>query len=168
MLLVVARVGRAHGLKGEATVELRTDDPDSRLAVGAKLFTDPDQGLVTIARARFHSGTMLLTFEGFEDRTQVERLRNTLLLAEVDIDAPGEDEDDFHDYQLIDARVELEDGTHVGVIREVLHLPAQDLLAIDREGMDELLIPFVRELVPVVDTKARRVVITPPVGMMEA
>ena len=153
MLLVVARVGRAHGLKGEATVELRTDEPHLRLAVGAKLFTDPDQGLVTIARARFHSGTMLLTFEGFEDRTQVERLRNTLLLADVDIDAPGEDEDDFHDYQLINARVELEDGSHVGTIREVL---------------DELLIPFVRELVPLVDTKARRVVITPPAGMMEA
>ena len=85
MQLVVARIGRAHGIKGEVTVEVRTDEPELRLAPGAVLATDPaSAGPLTIETGRVHSGRLLLRFEGVRDRTGAEALRNTLLIADVD------------------------------------------------------------------------------------
>ncbi|MFF3143248.1 hypothetical protein ACFVRU_16330, partial [Streptomyces sp. NPDC057927] len=85
MQLVVARVGRAHGIKGEVTVEVRTDEPELRLGPGAVLLTDPaSAGPLTIETGRVHSGRLLLRFAGVRDRNAAEALRNTLLIAEVD------------------------------------------------------------------------------------
>lgn len=85
MQLVVARIGRAHGIKGEVTVEVRTDEPELRLAPGAVLATDPaTAGPLTIETGRVHSGRLLLRFEGVRDRTAAEGLRNILLIADVD------------------------------------------------------------------------------------
>ena len=84
-----------------------------------------------------------------------------MLYAEVDINEPGLDEDDYHIQQLIGLRAELEDGTEFGVVSDVLNLPAQDCLAIKTKN-GEVLIPFVRQLVPVVDLAAKRVVVIPP------
>jgi 16S rRNA processing protein RimM len=105
---------------------------------------------------------LLIGFEGITDRNGIEKLRNTLLYSEVDINEPGVDEDDYHVQQLIGLKAELEDGSEFGVITEVLNLPAQDCLAIKTES-GEVLIPFVRQLVPVVDLKAKKVVVIPPV-----
>jgi 16S rRNA processing protein RimM len=89
-------------------------------------------------------------------------LRDTLLYAEVDINEPGVDEDDYHVQQLIGLRVELEDGSEFGLVADVLNLPAQDCLAIKTKN-GEVLIPFVRQLVPIVDLAGKRVVVIPPV-----
>ena len=159
MRLNVGRIGRAHGILGEATIEVRTDEPDRRFAIGAKVFTD--DGELIISSARVHNGILLLGFEGVRDRNEVEKLRNTLLYSEVDINEPGQDEDDYHIQQLIGLRVELQDGSEFGVIADVLNLPAQDCLAIKSKN-GEVLIPFVRQLVPVVDLVNRKVVVIPP------
>lgn len=159
MRLNVGRIGRAHGILGEATIEVRTDEPDRRFAIGAKVFTD--NGELIISSARVHNGILLLGFEGVRDRNEVEKLRNTLLYSEVDINEPGQDEDDYHIQQLIGLRVELQDGSEFGVIADVLNLPAQDCLAIKSKN-GEVLIPFVRQLVPVVDLVNRKVVVIPP------
>ena len=159
MRLNVGRIGRAHGILGEATIEVRTDEPDRRFAIGAKVFTE--NGELIISSARVHNGILLLGFEGVRDRNEVEKLRNTLLYSEVDINEPGQDEDDYHIQQLIGLRVELQDGSEFGVIADVLNLPAQDCLAIKSKN-GEVLIPFVRQLVPVVDLVNRKVVVIPP------
>ena len=159
MRLNVGRIGRAHGILGEATIEVRTDEPDRRFAIGAKVFTD--DGELIISSARVHNGILLLGFEGVRDRNEVEKLRNSLLYSEVDINEPGQDEDDYHIQQLIGLRVELQDGSEFGVIADVLNLPAQDCLAIKSKN-GEVLIPFVRQLVPVVDLVNRKVVVIPP------
>jgi len=159
MKLNVGRIGRAHGILGEATIEVRTDEPESRFAIGAKVITD--NGELIIESARVHNGILLLKFKGINDRSAVEKLRNTLIYADVDITEQF-DEDDYHVQQLIGLRAELEDGSEYGVVTEVLNLPAQDCLAIKTKS-GEVLIPFVHQLVPVVDIESKRVVVIPPV-----
>ncbi|WP_314177041.1 ribosome maturation factor RimM [Streptomyces winkii] len=168
MQLVVARIGRAHGIKGEVTVEVRTDEPESRLAPGAVLATDPPRPQpLTIERGRVHSGRLLLRFEGVQDRDAAEALRNTLLIAEVDPDEQPEDPDEFYDHQLVDLDVVTGDGTAVGRVEEVAHPPGQDLLVVRREDGGEALIPFVAEIVPEVDLAAQRIVVEPPPGLLD-
>jgi len=160
MKLNVGRIGKAHGILGEATIEVRTDEAEDRFAIGAVLESE-SHGNLTVASARVHNGILLLSFEGIEDRNAIEMLRNELLYADVDIDAPGVDEDDYHVLQLIGCKAFLVDGDEFGEVSEVLNLPGQDVLVI-RSGSTETLIPFVRQLVPIVDIKARRMTVIPP------
>jgi 16S rRNA processing protein RimM len=161
MRLNVGRIGRAHGILGEATIEVRTDDAASRFALGATLETDGNGNLV-VDSVRVHNGILLLSFAGYADRNAIEKLRDVLLYADVDIDAPGDDEDDYHVLQLIGCRAELEDGSTLGEVSEVLNLPGQDVLVIRGES-GEVLIPFVRVLVPVVDIAGKRLTVIPPI-----
>ncbi|MFD7965941.1 ribosome maturation factor RimM [Streptomyces zaomyceticus] len=168
MQLVVARIGRAHGIKGEVTVEVRTDEPELRLGPGAVLFTDPaTAGPLTIETGRVHSGRLLLRFEGVRDRTGAEALRNTLLIAEVDPTEMPEEEDEYYDHQLIDLDVVLADGTEVGRIIEISHLPSQDLFIVECPDGSELMIPFVGEIVTEIDLEEQRAVIDPPPGLID-
>ena len=160
MKLNVGRIGKAHGILGEATIEVRTDEAEDRFAIGAVLETE-SHGYLTVASARVHNGILLLSFEGIEDRNAIETLRNELLYADVDIDAPGVDEDDYHVLQLIGCKAFSVDGDEFGEVSEVLNLPGQDVLVI-KSGSTETLIPFVRQLVPIVDIKARRMTVIPP------
>lgn len=160
MRLLVGRIGRAHGILGEATIEVRSDDPDSRFAVGEKLQSD-EHGDLTITSGRVHNGILLLGFAGYSDRNQIEKLRNTFLYAEVNINEVREDADDYHVLQLIGCQAFLENGLLFGEVTDVINLPSQDLLAIKTPD-NEVLIPFVRQLVPIVDITARRVVVIPP------
>jgi 16S rRNA processing protein RimM len=166
VLLVVGRIGRAHGVLGETTVEVRTDLPEERFFVGAKLTTDPTHfGPLTIESARGHNGVLLLKFAEVKDRTAVEKLRNVLLTAEVDINEELDDEDDFHVQQLLGSKVVTVDGIEVGILSDVINLPGQDLLAVD-STKGEILIPFVTEIVPVVDVANKLITIDPPEGLL--
>ncbi|MGW0120939.1 ribosome maturation factor RimM [Streptomyces sp. NPDC003327] len=168
MQLVVARIGRAHGIKGEVTVEVRTDEPELRLGPGAVLLTDPaSTGPLTIESGRVHSGRLLLRFEGVRDRNAAEALRNTLLIAEIDPSELPEEEDEYYDHQLIDLDVVLADGTEIGVITEISHLPSQDLFIVERPDGTELMIPFVGEIVTEIDLEEQRAVIAPPPGLID-
>lgn len=159
MRLLVGRIGRAHGILGEATIEVRTDEPDRRFAIGATVQTD-SHGELKIISGRVHNGILLLGFEGIHDRNAIEKLRNTLLYADVDINEES-DEDDYHVLQLIGCAAVLESGESFGEVTDVINLPGQDLLAIaTKDG--EKLIPFVRQLVPTVDIANKKVVVIPP------
>ncbi len=168
MQLVVARIGRAHGIKGEVTVEVRTDEPELRLASGAVLATDPPSaGPLTIETGRVHSGRLLLRFEGVTDRSGAEALRNTLLIAEIDPEELPEGEDEYYDHQLIDLDVVTKDGVEVGRITEISHLPSQDLFIVERPDGTEVLIPFVGEIVTEIDLEEQRALIDPPPGLID-
>jgi 16S rRNA processing protein RimM len=167
MQLVVGRIARAHGITGEVSVDVRTDAPEIRFAVGASLDTDPaDRGPLTVTRTRWHSGRLLVTFDAVADRTAAEALRGTLLVVDSTT-SPPVDTDEFWDHDLDGLPVETVDGTPVGVVAEVLHPPGPDLLAVRRADGSEVLVPFVKEFVPTVDVAGRRVVIDPPEGLME-
>ncbi|MFI5619281.1 ribosome maturation factor RimM [Streptomyces sp. NPDC051567] len=168
MELVVARIGRAHGIKGEVTVEVRTDEPEQRLAPGAVLRTEPaSAGPLAIETGRVHSGRLLLRFAGVKDRTGAEALRNTLLIADVDPAEVPEEPDEYYDHQLMDLDVVLEDGTEIGRITEISHLPSQDLFIVERPDGSEVMIPFVEEIVAGIDLEEQRCVITPPPGLID-
>ncbi|MFJ9247039.1 ribosome maturation factor RimM [Streptomyces sp. NPDC101776] len=168
MQLVVARIGRAHGIKGEVTVEVRTDEPELRLAPGAVLATEPAAtGPLTIETGRVHSGRLLLRFEGVSDRTGAEALRNTLLIAEIDPEELPEEEDEYYDHQLMDLDVVTKDGEEVGRITEISHLPSQDLFIVERPDGSEVMIPFVESIVIEIDLEEQRAVIDPPPGLID-
>ncbi|GGR44946.1 ribosome maturation factor RimM [Streptomyces roseolus] len=168
MQLVVARIGRAHGIRGDVTVEVRTDEPELRLAPGAVLLTDPaSAGPLTIESGKVHSGRLLLRFEGVRDRNAAEALRNTLLIAEVDPAELPEEEDEYYDHQLVDLDVVLADGTVIGAITEISHLPSQDLFIVERPDGTELMIPFVEQIVTEIDLENQRAVIDPPPGLID-
>ncbi len=114
-----------------------------------------------------HSGRLLLRFAGVTDRTGAEALRNTLLIAEVDPEEVPEDPEEYYDHQLMDLDVVTVDGTEVGRITEISHLPSQDLFIVERPDGGEVMIPFVAEIVPEIDLEAQRAVIDPPPGLID-
>jgi 16S rRNA processing protein RimM len=171
MQLVVGRVGRPHGLRGELTVQVHTDDPDLRFAAGSVLATEPaERGPLTISSSRWHSGRLLVSFAGCADRAMAEDLRGTLLVMDSAEVGPTADPDEFHDYQLIGLEVVTVTGDPVGAVADVLH-QGQNLLVVrpapDQAGHEEILVPFVAALVPEVDVKAGRLVIDPPPGLLD-
>jgi 16S rRNA processing protein RimM len=165
--VVVGRIGRPHGVRGEVTVEVRTDDPDLRFVPGAVLRTDPpERGPVTIAGVHWHSGTLLLRLEGIDSREAAETVRNTELLVGV-ADLPEiEDPDSYYDHQLVGLTARLPDGGVLGEIVVVRH-EAQDLLVVRRADGPDVLIPFVSAIVPTVDLDGGYVVVDPPEGLLD-
>lgn len=167
MQLVVGRVGRAHGVRGDVLVDVRTDDPDERFAPGSALRTDPaERGPLVVRGARMHSGRLVVSFEGVADRTAAEALRGTLLVIDSADLAPLDDPDEFHDVDLLGLRALTRDGTDVGVLDDVLHGPGGDLLVIRTADDREVLVPFVKDIVPTVDVAGGRVVLDPPEGLL--
>jgi len=167
-LVVVGRIGRPQGIRGEVTVEVRTDDPAARFAPGRALLTEPpERGPLVVAADRDQNGRLVVLFEGVGDRNGAEALRDTLLLVPVaDIPTPA-DPDEFHDWALRGLSAVLRDGTALGVVSDVLHLPHGDVLVVRREAAPELLVPFVRAIVPEVDVAGGRVVVDPPDGLLD-
>ena len=165
MQLVIGRIGRAHGVRGDLFVEPMTDEPDHRYKDGTVLMTS-DNTTLTVVTSKWHSGRFVVHFVGVDDRTSAEALRGQTLTIDVDPTELPEDPDEFYDHQLVGLKVLLEDGSLVGVINEVIHLPSQDLLSVKRDGDSEALIPFVLEFVPEIDLVARTVTITPPPGLL--
>jgi 16S rRNA processing protein RimM len=200
--LVVGRIGRAHGVRGDVLVAVRTDEPDERFAVGAVLATDPtDAGPLTVASARWHSGRLVVGFAGHGDRSAAEALAGVRLVVDSADLPPLEDPDEFHDHELVGLAVVTPAGESLGTVTDVVHGPAGDLLVVARpvrvDGLAgsagglptgslaadpggnthdlsgapaadaELLVPFVREIVPTVDLNGRRVVVDPPPGLLE-
>jgi 16S rRNA processing protein RimM len=165
--LVVGRIGRAHGIGGEVSVDVRTDSPELRFAVGASVDTDPpERGPLTVTRARWHSGRLLVAFEQVGDRTAAEALRGTLLVADSST-SPETDTDEYWDHQLAGLRAVTLSGETLGEVEEVLHPPGGALLAVRRPDGGELLVPFVKALVPTVDVDGGRVVVDPPEGLLD-
>jgi 16S rRNA processing protein RimM len=194
MQLVVGRITRPHGVRGEVSVEVRTDEPERRFAVGSVLATDPaEAGPLTVASVRWHTGRLLVGFAGIADRDQAEGLRGVWLTLDSAQAGSSDDPDEFHDHELIGLAVVTVSGEPVGRVTDVRHF-GQDLLVIEPAGRavaglatdrpaagrpagparagqtaqpDGLLIPFVAAIVPEVDVAAGRLVIDPPPGLLE-
>lgn len=163
MQLVVGRIIRPHGVRGEVSVEVRTDEPAHRFAAGAVLGTDPDAGPLAVQSSRWHTGRLLVSFAGITDRDRAAELRGTWLTVDsADVGSPV-DPDEFGDHELIGLTVVTVSGQPVGRVAQVQH-HGQDLLVIEPGGV---LVPFVAAIVPEVDVAAGRLVIDPPPGLLE-
>ncbi len=186
MRVIVGRIGRPHGIRGEVVIGVRTDEPDLRFAAGATL-APRDRGAsggrppgsaelvppgqhhqLTVASARWHSGQLLVAFAGITDRTAAAELTGSWLSVDSSQLPETQDPDEFRDHELIGLSVRTSDGDPVGVVTDVLHY-GQDLLVVRRaQGKDgECLVPFVKAIVPEVDLTARILVIDPPPGLLD-
>jgi 16S rRNA processing protein RimM len=180
--VVVGRIGKAHGVRGEVSVEPRTDEPERRFADGSVLLVrspggrsgsatggPPPSGRPTrlcVSGTRRHQSRLLVTFDGVADRTAAEALRGLLLVAEVDADERPEDPEEFYDHQLVGLEVRTVDAVPVGTVAEVVHGPGQDLLSLRAADGREVLVPFVAALVPEVDVAAGHVVVVDQPGLL--
>jgi 16S rRNA processing protein RimM len=174
--VVVGRIGRAHGVHGEVSVEPRTDEPGRRFADGVVLGTRTPQGApatgpgrpatLCVVRTRWHQSRLLVTFAELGDRTAAEGVRGLTLVADVDVEESPEDPEEFYDHQLVGLAVVTTEGRGVGEVVEVLHSTGQDLLSVRTPEGAEVLVPFVTALVPVVDLAARRVEVVDRPGLL--
>ncbi|WP_446664056.1 ribosome maturation factor RimM [Flexivirga sp. B27] len=164
--VVVARIGKPHGLKGEVTVRVHTDAPDQRFVVGETFRTDPAaKGPLTLRTHRVHNGIHLLAFDEAADRTAAEGLRGTQLLIDAQ-DDDGEDDAWYAD-DLIGLSVVDTDGAQLGTVVELHDRPAQDLLEVRLVSGRIGYVPFVEQLVPEVDIDGGRIVVDPPPGLLD-
>jgi len=192
MRVIVGRVGRPHGIRGEVVIGVRTDEPDLRFAVGATLEAQPGPGgpggagsppmsggglggvvppgsqSLKVASARWHSGQLLVAFAGITDRTAAGELTGSWLSVDSSQLPETGDPDEFRDHELIGLSVRTPAGDLVGVVTDVLHY-GQDLLVVRRAdgGDDECLVPFVKAIVPEVDVPGGVLVIDPPPGLLD-
>ncbi|EEP73946.1 ribosome maturation factor rimM [Micromonospora sp. ATCC 39149] len=184
MRLIVGRIGKPHGIRGEVTVEVRTDEPEARFAPGSVLATEPGAvppanpasgpgvpfrvpAELTVESARWHQGRLLVVFDGILERDVAEALRGTLLGVDSADVAPPEDPEEFHDHQLVGLAVVTPAGEHLGEVVKIDHAPASDLLVLRRPEGRTALIPFVKAIVPEVDLAGGRIVVDPPSGLLD-
>jgi 16S rRNA processing protein RimM len=169
--LRVGRLVKAHGLKGALKLELYTDSPDQRFRAGQELELQvPETSewfgkTIKVAELRFYNQSPVLFLEGIQDRSQAETLVKAILLIETDLEQLPEDPEAWYDHQLVGLTALVGEEV-VGKVIRVDHLPAQDLLAIETSN-GEVLVPFVKQIVPSVDIKKGQVVLTPPAGLFE-
>lgn len=171
---VIARIGKPHGLHGEVTVQLHTDVPERRLAVGGVLDTEAASGTgvpraLTVRSTRVHNGVWLVGFEEIPDRTGAESLRGTRLVIDDDPDAgpDPDDEDAYTENQLVGLRVVDPAGTDLGTVAGLELGAAQDRLLVELADGRRALVPFVAAIVPEVDVEGGRVVVDAPPGLLD-
>lgn len=163
MQVVIGRIGRAHGIRGELNVDIRTDEPERRFAPGSSVVCG--SRTLTVRQARHHGGRLVVSFEEIPDRNAAEALHGTVLEAVVDPADVPEDDDEFYDHQLVGLDVRSGDLV-VGTVTGLVHLPYQDTLTVDIDGR-EVLVPFVTDLVPVVDVAGGYVVVADVEGLLD-
>jgi len=170
--VLVGRIGKPHGIRGDVTVDVRTDEPAERFAPGSVLRAEPPRGsawkrpTLTVADARWHQSVLLVRFEEIDDRSAAESARGILLHATRPADATPDDPDEYYDHQLVGLAAYDLDGTALGEVSAVVHGGAQDLLTIRTPDGRDALVPFVKALVPEVDLASRRVVVADRPGLV--
>ena len=171
--VIVGRIRRAHGIRGELVVEPITDAPDAIFAPGRRVSPGDATGdllsalppLEVMAARPFKDG-LLVTFDGIRDRNEAERWRDRYLLVRADeLEPLGDDEVYIHD--LLGLRVERTSGEPVGTVIEVYELPQGLVLEIERGAAGRVLVPFNDTTVERVDVDAKRLVLDPPEGLLE-
>lgn len=161
----VGRIGRAHGVRGDVLVDVRTDEPERRFAVGTVFATA--RGRLTVERTRWQGRRLVAHFREIADRSAAETWTGTDLELSLRSDERPDDPEEYYDHQLVGLTAVTDSGRVVGPVVEVLHLPAQDVLVLD-EGGSEVLVPFVTDLVPAVDLAGGRVVVAEASGLVAA
>ncbi|MEV4988644.1 ribosome maturation factor RimM [Pseudarthrobacter sp. LMD1-1-1.1] len=166
MQLQVARIGKPHGIRGEVTVQVLTDAPEDRFVPGTEFVVQPaSAGPLTVSSARWNKDILLLGFEEVADRNRAETLRGAKLFIETE-ELDEDDDEGWYEHELVglEARV----GSQVvGKVTALNTMPVQDLLVVTTPGGDEILIPFVEQIVPEVNIEEGFILLTPPDGLFD-
>jgi 16S rRNA processing protein RimM len=173
--LIVGRVVKAHGISGELVVEVRTDDPAARFASGSTLRArrsrsgGAQERTFVVESMREHGVRLLVRLAGVAGRDAADALRGSLFVVDSDDLPPIDEPDTYYDHQLEGLQVRTKTGVEVGVVAEVLHTAAGELLAVRRAAGPggEVLVPFVSAIVTSVSLDDATVVIDPPDGLLD-
>lgn len=170
-LIIVGRVRKAHGIRGDVVVEPITDDPDAVFSAGRRLFAGTVSGDVAKGAPELHvesanpfKGGYIVHFAEIADRNAAETWRDRFLLSPSDELTPLA-EDEVYIHELTGMRVELVSGEPVGTVIETYELPQGLTLDVQRAN-DTVMIPFDR-VVTSVDRAARVIRVDPPAGLLE-
>ena len=171
--LVVGHVNRPHGTKGELMVWPLTDHPEGvyapgvalLLAAGEEPLPDPTSPPLRVDSARPFRKGYLVKFHGVESRDDAQRLQGRYLVQAVE-DLPELEEGEIFYHELLGMRVFTPDGREVGQVEEVYELRPAHMLEV-RGARGTVLIPFTEAIVREVDAEARRMVVDPPVGLLD-
>ncbi|GAB3527156.1 ribosome maturation factor RimM [Arthrobacter monumenti] len=172
MQVQIARIGKPHGIRGEVTVQVMTDDPQNRFVTGAAFDVEPPKlGPLTVASSRWNKDILLLGFEGVPDRNAAELLRGAKLFIETE-EVDDDEDDAWYEHELVGLKVRVVSGAdepydEVGTVSGLNTMPAQDLLVVETTAGDEVLVPFVAEIVPEVNVEGGYILLDPPAGLFE-
>jgi 16S rRNA processing protein RimM len=166
-MVVVGRVARAHGNRGEVIINAETDFPDIRFRAGSELRLRRGDAIATlkVGAVRTHQGRPVVAFEGVSTMDAAEALAGTeLRIAPEDLSplAPGE----FYRHDLVGCRVETTEGREIGEVRRVEEGAGVDRLVV-AGAQGEILVPLALDICVAIDAVARRIVIRPPEGLIE-
>lgn len=169
---LMGSVTRPHGVRGEVKVRPETDDP-ARFGELESVYLGEDEATLvryTVTRVRFQpmgSGTaVILSLDGVTDREGAERLAGKPVLAD-EADLPPLADDEFYLGDLVGIAASGIDGERLGVVRDVLELPAQPVLVIERPDGSRVMVPFVDEFVEAVDPGEGLLVLRPVDGLLD-
>jgi len=174
--IIVGRVRKAHGIRGEVVVEAITDAPDAVFAAGRRVFAGtvagdlaPNRTELHVASSRPFNEGLLVAFSELPDRTVAETWRGRyLLLPAGELPPPSDEEVYIH--ELLGMRVELETGEVVGTVLDTYDLPqglALDVRRAPPREAETVLILYDERTIASVDKAARVIVVTPPDGLLE-
>ncbi len=167
-MLLVGVVARARGTKGEVFVNATTDFPDTRFAEGATLWGRPAAGgaieTLTVARFRTHLGRPIIQFEGVPDMTGADRFAGWELRV-PEAAAQALPAHVYYHHQLVGCEVRTGGGIVVGTVSRV-DGEGQSVRLVVAAARGEVLVPFVQAYCAV-DIAARRIVVTPPDGLLD-
>ena len=164
--VVVGVIGRAHGVRGEVAVDVRTDEPERRFAPGTVLRTEDAGRAFTVTSAHDHSGRLLVRFAELADRTAAEAIRGLVLVTDVPVRERPSEAEEYYDRQLVGLEVVTDAGRSVGSVAAVLHLGVQDVLEVATAAGSRL-VPFVAALVPEIDLAAGRLTVAETPGLLD-
>jgi 16S rRNA processing protein RimM len=159
--LVVGRIAKAHGIRGEVAIDVISDAPD-RFAPGARVYAG--ERPLTVASSRSHQGRELVLFEEVPDRNAAEMLRGVELTIPFSDAREIDDAWSFYPHQLVGLAVVDEAGTTLGTMQRVDESPGGDLWVVRSDGRD-VLVPAVRDIVREVDLENKKIVLHPPDGL---
>lgn len=165
----VGKIVNTHGIKGEARIISKTDFANERYKLGNKLtlfMPDSNAPIELIVKShRKHKSFDLLTFEGYENMNEIEKMKGGIL--KVPEEQLGQlEEDEFYYHEIIGCTVTTLEGEEIGKIREILSPGANDVWVIKGKGGKDVLIPYIEDVVKQVDIKAKNVVIEPIEGLL--
>ena len=167
MDLVVGRLGRPHGVHGEISVEVRTDEPELRFAKGSKLSIKESNNQLTVLSSRWHQEKMLVKFEEITDRDRANEIKGKTLTIKIDPNSIETKKDQYYEFQLAGLKVIDKNDKTLGKIKEVITNLAQDLLVVETVDKREVLVPFVKQIVTNVDLDKKQVIMDPPTGLFD-
>jgi 16S rRNA processing protein RimM len=170
---IVGRIRKPHGIRGEVVVELVTDAPEAVFASGARVLVGttapeppPTPREVRVERGRDQGAVWLVKLEGVADRNEAERWRDRyVFLPEDELRPPAEDQVYLH--ELIGLTAVLADDTPVGEVVAWYELPQGLVLELKRPDGALVLVQYIPSVVQQVDLDARRLLLTPPDGLLD-